>query len=583
VYTLSRLIVAYLYGVFPYLCLFMAMPAEHRRGAGFARRVFTGVTLGTVAFSLVSFSVTASSFDLYKRLHAVMVVVGVLALLVRRWMARGTEPVSFSRFDAWAGVLMVMALAVRAFPVLEGSESLGDGDARFHNILAAKILVERALSRTWEPFAPIRVMYPQGTHVFVAFMAETSGCAVHHAFIGLLLVTAVLTVGAIYLIGLACFHSRKAALWSAATYAFLPLWGSLDYFRWGGLPNAMGMLFLCLIVWAILDNFATGGSTRRVASMLSGAAVLAIMQVHHYTLVVTGLFLVFGWIFAADRSLRGMILRSSIWAAVFCLPPILLHHLRFAAGVGRTSVMVFREPFISLATAMQQMGIGFVAVFIAALMLSRGRSWTARQLLVLSWFVSLLLSFVVLEYLYRAGVLIATLGQDYFTCFTPSRMATDLVYPISILAGLIPLSAAWKKNCGKIVFVFCLLAAATCLTVRQSQRRTGEIPFMLEIGAWARRHTPGNALLVGYLPHLEYVSWRETATPPLPASEERQDPAVTWKGNMRTFDDWLDWEARTGRPVYFLTAAPDTAPPCLRNVFAAGPITVLTTQVTKHP
>jgi hypothetical protein len=88
------------------------------------------------------------------------------------------------------------------------------------------------------------------------------------------------TVALVYVVGRAIFQREAAALWYAFAYAFVAILGSLDYYRWGGLQNLIGMMLL--LAGLVL---ALAGSSR--ASLGLGTMTFASTYlVHHHTMLV---------------------------------------------------------------------------------------------------------------------------------------------------------------------------------------------------------------------------------------------------------------------------------------------------------
>ena len=240
-------------------------------------------------------------------------------------------------------------------------------------------------------------------------------------------------------------------------------------------------------------------------------------------------------------------------------------------------MFVFRERVIYLWTCFSEMNLLFVVVFMCAMFTARNAVWTSRQLMVLAWFTCLLLAFVACEYVYRAGTLVFTKGRDCFTCLTPSRMATDLVYPMSIMCGFLPLSPLWQKYSRICVSIFVVVAATSVVAFRHEYRYVGIDSFDRDAATWLRSNSPENAMIVGSFPHLEYLSWRESAYPPLPASEARNAPHLKWKRELPA-PRWLAWERSTQRPVYYVFDATHAKPGVLKKVHQNSKWTIMVRQ-----
>ena len=562
-----RLLIVFLYAILPYFCFYLAGPFGEEATRGLTRQVFIGTVAATATFCVIAPLTTLFSLDLYIGTHAVLSLAG-LALLA--WRLR-THTVSRTRLTPSINVavlaLVAGAFAVRLAPMLWAGHSLGGDDARFHNILAEKILTERSTAVTWAPFAQVPVLYPQACHVFVAFLSLLSDRPVHECFNILFPIAGALTVGLIYLISAAVFNNRRSALWSAAVYAFLPFWGSLDYYRWGGLPNAMAMMFLCFVVLIILTSLGANARQRQIRLLGAVFCIVAIQMTHHYTLIAAFIFLGFGLLFSSDAAIRRTLLTLIVSSLAFCVPLLVAPRLASGTSAASTGLLVFRETPLTLLDCVWSLNPVLVVVFTVGVFAARKRTWSASQLLILAWFSGLLTAFVVLEYLYRGASLLLSGLHDCYTALTPSRMAADLAYPMSILCGLIPLSSAYEPRRRMALSLLALAAFTACAVTWKEQSRTGVYPEYEEAGQWLHVHSPSNSMVIGGFPHLEYLSWRETSTPPLPSSEPRNDPSVVWKKGELSLHDWLFWGQISRRPLYFVAPSGSPHSPALRDVF----------------
>jgi len=570
------LVAVFVYAVLPYLCLFLARPVADGAPRHLARDILVGTVGGLAAFCAVATSVSIVSFNFYLGLHAVLTLVG-LAALARRYRQPPALRAMPDLAPAWVALALIAgAFAVRLLPILWAGHSLGGDDARFHNILIQKILNEGRTAATWAPFAQVPVMYTQGSHVLAAFLAELAHVPAPEAFNILFPIIGGLTVGIVYLVTSAIFSNRGSAIWAAATYAFLPIWGSLDYYRWGGLPNAIAMLFLCLVALIIVENVHADARRRQYAILGSVLTLVAIHMTHHYTLMVAGLFLGFGLVFTSDKELRRLLLVVAALSLLFCLPLFLAPRIMPGADSAAAGLFMFREIPLTLWACVLNLNPIFVALFVFAVWAARKAAWNPLQVLMLAWFAGLLVAFVGLEYVYRGATLLLSRFQDSFTALTPSRLVTDLAYPMSILCGFVPLMPAFEARQRQMGRLFCLAAVVTGIAVFVDQHKTGVHPEYEEAGYWLRNHTPADSLIVGSFQHLEYLAWRETSRPPLPVSEPRYHPALLWKMSTRTYQEWIMWQALNRRRVYFLLSATEARPEFLQPVFENRRIVIMT-------
>jgi hypothetical protein len=549
--TLLRLALAAAYAVLPYLCLLLALPASAHGKALPRRGLLADLVSAAALFCAAATTVSVFSFDFYRALHSVLLAVAVPLAAWRAWRSADASAPAPVRRDAMVWFLIAAAFLVRFLPVFFSTEALGGDDARFHNVLAQKILLQRSLPAAWYPFASIPVTYPLGSHATAAFLADVAQCPVHHAVSFLIVLVGALSVGMIFLLAREVFQSADSALFAAVCYGFMASWGSLDYYRWGGLPNALAMLFLCSLALRFVAS-DPAGETRILGSVLAGLEILAIALTHPYTAAVAALLLVSCAWFAVRRRARAAVLAAAGIGVLFCAPHLAVILVGRGGGLAYTSAFVFREPALTILDLVAGMGPGLVAAFAVAVGTAWRKSWTPAQLALLGWFAGLFAAFVLLEYGYRAASLLLTSGRDMFTALTPSRLATDMVYPMSILCGFLPASPLWVSRRRAIALLAALAAAIACTAAWWRQTGVGPSLEQRRAAAWIRENTPAHCLLAGGFPHLEYLAWRETATPPLPATEQRKHPSVAWKTTLRTAGDWLAWERKTERPVFFV-------------------------------
>jgi hypothetical protein len=303
---------------------------------------------------------------------------------------------------------------------------------------------------------------------------------------------------------------------------------------------------------------------------LAALSVVAVTLVHHYSFLTTILSLVASLLFAPSRKSRRVVLQFLVAGLLASLPLWVRHYLSFLDEVHTTSVLLFREPPLTLWFVLQSLNPAFVVSFATAQILTRRLPATSPRLLILAWLVCQLGAFVSLEYLYRGGSLLWTGGEDCYTAFTPSRMLSNLAYPMSILCGALALAlpslGSVLRRCGMALFLAAALGPVGY--VWQQQKNVGVEAEALQAGLWLRANTPNDAFVVGSTSHLAYTAWRATSHPPLPASEPREDPKVSWRKQMGSLDDWLQWARREHRPIYFVEANGRPPPPFLREVYS---------------
>jgi hypothetical protein len=569
-----KLICAFIYALLPYFCIiYIVLISASPKHNDF--RASLPVSVAACAlFALVSALISRISFDLYLTIHAALIAIALplFILIYRKQRNRKTAKPPSQLLPLTA--IMAAAFLIRLIPMLGNPPSLGGGDAVFHNILAKAILQYRILPATWVPFADIPVTYPRGPHCLAAFMTQYSGLPLHFSFNILIAISGMLTTAIIYLISDRIFRQKSSALLSAACYAFLASWGSLDYYRWGGLPNSLGMLLLCLLIYLILLFFHKHTPQQRLFIPLSALLLPAIAITHHYTMIVAFIFLAAGIIFAADNRLRKILLQISAIGLLLTVPLIFSSIAEQSMNSNQSNIFVFRESIITIIDCILSMNPAFVLLFAAAMATARKSDWNSGSLLILTWLTALFAAFVALEYIYRAGSLIITSGSDCFTCLTPSRMATDLVYPMSILCGFLTLSDFWKKRYAMLILIISAAAILNVSLSTASQFRIGRNSSEQAAARWIAVNTPQNCMIAASAPHLEYIAWRSTSNPPIPASEGRNHPDLVANRQRLSLREWIKWSILQHRPVYFLFDSPENLPLNIKAVYSSKDITI---------
>jgi len=514
------------------------------------RNMFISAVAGAGCFCLAGTAISAWNFDLFIVAHALLLALSLSAAIIINRKRRLVLP-SLRPAAAMAAVVAGSGV-VRALPFLIGEPSLGGGDARFHLILVEKIIRDRCLAASWLPFAQAAVSYPQGSHVLVAFVADVFRLPPHWVFNTAIAFFGAMTTGMIGVLAASSFGSRTSGLWAAASYAFLALQGGLDYHRWGGLPNCLGMLFVLLSVHLVLFGRPLPGARAMLAEFAASLLLVCALMVHDYSWLCGMLWLLCGSFFSGRPTLRRSALLAAAASLLIASPVLGLRVRQIWETAGASDLLRFHEPFITIFQAVLNLNPLLVAIFTVALLAARRAAWTHASVFVLAGLVAFAGCFVLLEYFYRAAALALSRGGDCFTALTPSRMMANASYPICVLTGWVSLLPASRFARRAILAIAALGAAMTVAGVFVAQRNVGKYRGYLEAGLWLRDNTPENAMIVGSFPFAEYLSWRETTHPPLPVSEPRRLPAVAWKQKPASPEEWLSFSQFTGRPVYFL-------------------------------
>ncbi|MBI3741916.1 MAG: hypothetical protein HY257_09200 [Chloroflexi bacterium] len=203
------------------------------------------------------------------------------------------------------------------------------------------------------------------------------------------------------MIGKNFFGRDSLARASAFAYAFIANLGSLDYYRWGGLPNETAMTLLLTafaLVWC-----AHG----RASGIFAAITFASIYFVHHHSMLVV--FLLAASIISAlwftaqraDARRFAAIFALSLGIASFWLVPYALR----IGKLSETLVTGFWIFFVRPWEIPTELGVVFTLLIIPGLIaLARDWSrWRATRVLIWEvWTGVLLAAFFFLEYVYRA-------------------------------------------------------------------------------------------------------------------------------------------------------------------------------------
>src|SRR5271168_1568574 len=159
-------------------------------------------------------------------------------------------------------------------------------DPSFHLILARKVALADRMIYDWTPFENVPLNYPLGSHFLLVLISRLSGLPLHRVFQMLLPLIGVITTAEVYLLCLRLHLAEEIAAFSALAYGFWAAYGSIDYYRWGGLPNALAMTFLLAIIALMV-------APRRTWKHVALAALFfaAICFAHHHVMITSGIIL----------------------------------------------------------------------------------------------------------------------------------------------------------------------------------------------------------------------------------------------------------------------------------------------------
>ncbi len=449
------------------------------------------------------------------------------------------------RTHSLLGLVILFVFISRSIPLFFGEVPQGL-DACFHALIAQKILLSRAIPFDWTPFEAVRLNYPIGTHLLIAETTRWTGVPVHVVFKTLFPLVASLTSVAMYVVALRFSGSQKAAFFSCVAYSFIALWGSIDYYRWGGFPNAVGML---LVLAAVELVFA-----RRAFQL--GMLLAAVIMAHHHSalcaLVLLLGYALFSRLISIDAAMYRTVIAGFPIAALLALGPV-INYLKSSGEIGRASVLKFYEPLISAWEALRQLGIPLVALAAFGTALILAKAPRRSTVFLLFWITAFFSIFVFFEYVYRFGAYF--FQREFYTAFTPSRFCTNLSYPLSILAGVgLARFVVFFHGAKRTIATAAVLCLSLAWAYFPLRAQCQPVPMDRDSFDWLAANAEANSFVVAESPWAPYFTWKETQYTPLPASEARNGDYMIFKrttlnGDVKALRDFSE---RSGRPVYIV-------------------------------
>lgn len=449
-------------------------------------------------------------------------IVAIVTLAI--WLRRRPRSVLFARPSGATSILTIVLaiVALSRFGVTLGDELPPGWDPSFHLILAKKLALSGRMIFDWEPFENISLNYPLGSHVLVAITAAIAHIPLHTAFKLLIPAFGILTTALVFLFGSRVTGRDEVGAFSALAYGMWGVSGSIDYYRWGGLPNEIAMAFFMAVLVLV-----TASPVVRPRGALASLLLVSMALTHHHVMLVAGfsLLALAGFHLVAGRRERAVrdVLMPLAGAGIlgsFYLVPYALK----AATVGSTGVLTFFEPLFTPARIVASLGIVFAFAVVLGAILQLRRRGTGLEIGTLHTLTaSLLLLFVIFEYGYRL-VTWARTGTGY-VAFTPSRFLTDLVYMLAVYAGL---AIVWAKDRFKLsqatAVGACLALSLTTIPAWKARDGGGGDPVPLfRAFQWIEKNTPPETLVLNNHPWAVYGTWRRCATTPIPVSEPSRE------------------------------------------------------------
>ena len=451
--------------------------------------------------------------------------VGVATLAVYRHLRNGS---SLNRLGVTKPVLLILGLVAisRFVPTLIHEWPPG-WDPSFHLILAKKVAMADGMIYDWTPFENVPLNYPLGSHFLLVLISRLSGLPLHRVFQMLIPLIGVITTAEVYLLCLRFRLNEEIATFSALAYGFWAAYGSIDYYRWGGLPNALAMTFLLAIIALVTAPARTWRHVGLVALFFA-----AICFAHHHVMITSGIILgvLSLYFFFSNRKGAAVAILIGVSGGVLLGSFYLLPYLLKAASLSSTDVFRFNESQFTIFAPkffLREMGPVFVLFSAGGLLLgwrARKESQGLRCLFVICG--TLITLYLLFGPIYRQLALRLT-GQDY-VAFTPSRFLMDMACFMSIFAGYAAYRLRQRARVSLAIAMVCgvFLGLSTYRTWQQMHE--GGAP----VGSWGAYHwitanTPPDTIVLTTNSWACFASWRRTLFSPLPISEPRHlDPAL---------------------------------------------------------
>ena len=501
----------------PGICLARALSL----GQNVLERCAIGSCLGLAA--VVYLASAVSQFDLrwFYPIWGVFTVVciGWRLKFLRRQTSNGEKAAQI-----WMVVVLVAVGASRLAIALPLVLPPGTLDPTFHLILARQIQISHHAIDHW-PFAGIPLNYPTGSHVLVVVLSALAGLPLHTTFKDLIPLLGVLTTGQIYVFARRVTDSPLTALYSAAIYGLWAWYGSIDYFRWGGLPNELAML-LFLTMLSIQGNPHPNPPPEYMGRGRGGLAMAicfaAMVLVHHHVMVVGSVILLFiilwqmygkkPWRLLAAAAVGGAVLDA------FFLLPYAMHFSNFHS----TGMAAGGEDILPILRLPGEFGYALAAGAIFGIALCLARKVRCHPIVAIAS-ISLAVMFVIGE-----DVIPMALGAMHraaFTFFTPSRFLADLNYFLPIFAaGAVSYVQSHFRVRSWICIFFVMVAMAADAPRWMAMATLSDPPAeFFQACEWIQRNTPSRTVVDNVGVWATYLCWRKTALVALPVSEPLLD------------------------------------------------------------
>jgi hypothetical protein len=520
------------------------VPCGQRPRALGMERIATQMAVGLAGGIIILYVITACAG--LSAAIGLAIILGIAGWARLAWLARHRRVCGVRNASSALILLVALGAALATTGILASSIPRGF-DPSFHCLISRILLDSQGIPHSWEPFEPVQLNYPLGSHLLIASISRLSGGELPQAFLGCMWWFCALQVPMTWLVARRILGNPKAALGAALVFALTPKWGApVNFTTWGGLPMIIDQLFFLAFALILLRR-------PTLSKIVPGGILLAaIVMTHHLAAMliaaVLGLYLITG-----AKEWRFML--GSVGVQLLLASGFLISFIAKAHALESTHALKFlEEPILGPKEFVEQAGIIFVCLVVAGLLwaLAKRMSYQKGRFL-LCWIIALSGGYVLFGQLYPRYMLAST--GEAAMAFTPSRWATMLSSPLAIAAAW-PFAQRWAWW---ILLPFLLWGGNRQLQSAEERYPPGHLAMYRQLD----HILPADAFVCNFLTRdrLE-VAWqgvlsgREVQYSSLPASEPREAPTLLKKAKvMRAgdLDGLSEWCQARGKPCFVLT------------------------------
>lgn len=448
----------------------------------------------------------------------------------------------------WLAALLLLWLGLRTIPLLVNPHPRG-WDPYFHMILAEKVERAGGLIDDWEPFEPIRLNYPLGLHLLLAWTRGLSGAPLTLVFnVAMVVFTLGNALGAFAAVSRAT-ASREVAAFSAAVYAFWAQSGGLEHTLLGQ-PQAAAPMYLLLAAVSLLMR---ADVPQRAAGAGIGVLLGGIVHTHHHAALAAALVMGGVGVIAALRRDWPLLWRLGGGLALSAVVgvPVILRYVEMLPFAHLTGLQSWPEPSPGLTDLASRIG---GPLFFHATLLGAVLAWSMRRRAPIrsQYLVALAMllgSMAVLSY----GVQkIALLWRNPQAApLSPHRFLTYAVVMLSVFPAMLLSTLRRVLSASTRLVAFVIVGGSVVLYPDYALLFVDDVSAARrQAYAWIRTNTPERAMVIDGWVQAAYLSWRTTPHNPLPSSE-------FWKlARNRMIGHAIAFEGRNpaaaGRPVVWI-------------------------------